>query len=106
MTSSNLVGCWTGRSAALASRICNFTCNFLAASTVCARANRFIALAGFMRTAMRRAGNDLVEQLELFLRESLRHQRGEAGDIPPGRARLATRPNPTGSATIAKTMGI
>jgi len=50
-------------------------------------------------------GKHVLEELQLFPGE-FGGQGDQSGDVAPGRARLATRPLPTGSPTPAMTMGI
>src|SRR4030095_779300 len=52
----------------------------------------------------RRAGNGVVEQIQV-LGAKLAARVCPPGDVPAGRARLATMPLPTGSATNPMTMG-
>ena len=47
---------------------------------------------------------DLLEQLQPFPADAV-FERGEPGALPPGCARLATNPAPTGSMTFANTIG-
>ena len=52
----------------------------------------------------RRVGCDLPEQFRPLPAHAVL-ERGEAGALPPGRARLATKPPPTGSTTVPNTTG-
>src|SRR5262245_55748683 len=52
----------------------------------------------------RHAGSDLFEQLQPFRAYAV-FERREAGVLPPGLARLATMPAPTGSTTFTNTVG-
>lgn len=61
-------------------------------------------LLGEERDALE-AGYELARELEALRRDVDRLQR-DAGDVAPGRPRLATRPAPTGSALAAITIGI
>ena len=51
-------------------------------------------------------GHELVQELELFRRQTRRRKQLTPVALPPGRARLATRPSLTGSSAELKTIGI
>ena len=66
------------------------------------------ALPGFRSSENRHAGelgNDLLEKLQSFSAQFSR-KTGSPVMFPPGRARLTTKPLPTGSLSFAMTMGI
>ena len=52
----------------------------------------------------RHAGRDLFEQLQPFPAHA-EFGRGKTVALPPGRARLATKPPPTGSIVVTNTIG-
>ena len=52
----------------------------------------------------RHARRDLLEQLQPFSAHAV-FEHGKPVALPPGRARLSTKPAPTGSMTIANTIG-
>ena len=52
----------------------------------------------------RHAGRDLLEQLQPFRAQLYSNKRNPVA-LPPGRAKLSTRPEPTGSTTTGNTIG-
>ena len=64
------------------------------------------ALAGFEKWPHADLGDGLLEQLQLFGDDFQAGAAGHPVTYPPGRARLAMSPTPTGSRTPIMTMGI
>src|SRR5262245_26966239 len=90
---------------ARASRIRSCTARARAAACASRSWGALPGFAGFQRTAIRDTfGNYLLEHLQLLADQVGGHDRDPVR-FPPGRARLGTRPLPTGSITTDMTIG-